>query len=78
MNVDEVFSHIAINLITNHSLMNIRLLTINLLMTIKSIITAVLLFVITGIDIDNSTTAKKYKSETIGRVNLKGDEINEC
>ncbi|MFZ0329595.1 MAG: hypothetical protein WAL66_20065 [Nitrososphaeraceae archaeon] len=38
------------------------------LMTITSMITAVLLLLITGIDADNSTIAKKYKAQTIGQV----------
>ncbi|MGB0029243.1 MAG: hypothetical protein WBP64_20660 [Nitrososphaeraceae archaeon] len=39
------------------------------LIAITSTITAVLLFVITGFDTDNSATAKKYKARTIRQVN---------
>ena len=46
------------------------------LMTITSMITAVLLLVITEIDADNSTIAKKYKAQTIGQVNNCGNYVS--
>jgi hypothetical protein len=38
-------------------------------MTITSMITAVLLLMITGIDADKSTIAKTYKAQTVGQIN---------
>ena len=46
------------------------------LITITSTIRAVLLFVITGINTDNSATAKKYKAQTIRQVNNCGNYVS--
>ena len=46
------------------------------LITITSTITAVLLFVMTGIDAVNSATAKKHKVQTIRQVNNCGNYVS--
>ncbi len=45
-------------------------------MTITSIITVVLLFVITGTDVDSSAFAKKYNTQTVTQINNCGNYVS--